>query len=102
MSDRIFVDKRTPTVFKALGATAAEIRTRAHELGLEHELLELVNIRASQLNGCAYCLDLHTQRALEGGAAAVGPRVREGLESMFRGVLPEGEFDSNRFTAPGR
>lgn len=32
--------------------------------GLEHELLELVKVRASQLNGCAYCLDMHTKDAI--------------------------------------
>lgn len=31
--------------------------------GLEPSLLELVKIRASQLNGCAYCLDMHTKDA---------------------------------------
>ena len=31
--------------------------------GLERKLLELVKIRASQINGCAYCLDMHTQDA---------------------------------------
>jgi AhpD family alkylhydroperoxidase len=31
--------------------------------GLEHSLLELVKTRASQINGCAYCLDMHTRDA---------------------------------------
>ena len=31
---------------------------------LEHKLLELIKIRASQINGCAYCLDMHTKDAL--------------------------------------
>lgn len=31
--------------------------------GLEEELLELVKIRASQINGCAHCLDMHTKDA---------------------------------------
>jgi AhpD family alkylhydroperoxidase len=35
--------------------------------GLEHSLLELVKIRASQLNGCAYCLDMHTKDARAAG-----------------------------------
>lgn len=35
----------------------------AHSSTLEPFLLELVNIRASQLNGCAYCLDMHTKDA---------------------------------------
>jgi AhpD family alkylhydroperoxidase len=35
--------------------------------GLEASLLELVKIRASQLNGCAYCIDMHTKDARAGG-----------------------------------
>lgn len=81
MSDRIFLDKQEPAVFKALTATAAEVRTRADEIGLEQVLLELVNIRASQINGCAFCLDRHTHRALESGETtrrlAVLPGWRE-------------------------
>ena len=34
-----------------------------HESALEPELLELVKMRASQLNGCAYCLDMHAKDA---------------------------------------
>ncbi|HEX6926650.1 MAG TPA: carboxymuconolactone decarboxylase family protein [Longimicrobiaceae bacterium] len=34
-----------------------------HESGLEHELLHLVKYRASQINGCAYCLDMHSKDA---------------------------------------
>src|SRR5437763_6946000 len=34
-----------------------------HECGLEPKLLELVKMRASQLNGCAYCIDMHTKDA---------------------------------------
>ncbi len=35
--------------------------------GLEHGLLELVKVRASQINGCAYCLDMHTKDARAAG-----------------------------------
>jgi AhpD family alkylhydroperoxidase len=35
--------------------------------GLEHNLRELVKIRASQINGCAYCLDMHTKDARAAG-----------------------------------
>src|SRR5437763_5758143 len=34
-----------------------------HECGLEPKLLELVKMRASQINGCAYCLDMHSKDA---------------------------------------
>jgi len=35
--------------------------------GLEHRLLELVKMRASQINGCAYCLDMHSKDARAAG-----------------------------------
>src|SRR5207249_4642376 len=34
-----------------------------HECGLEPKLLELVKMRASQINGCAYCIDMHSKDA---------------------------------------
>jgi len=34
-----------------------------HDSGLEPKLRELIKVRASQLNGCAYCLDMHTKDA---------------------------------------
>jgi AhpD family alkylhydroperoxidase len=37
------------------------------ECGLESRLLDLVKIRASQINGCAYCLDMHTKDARAAG-----------------------------------
>lgn len=51
--------KLSPETFKAMQALSAATRT----CGLEPKLLELVKIRASQINGCAYCLDMHTQDA---------------------------------------
>ncbi|MCC6661414.1 MAG: carboxymuconolactone decarboxylase family protein [Phycisphaerales bacterium] len=35
--------------------------------GLDHSLLELVKVRASQINGCAYCIDMHTKDARAAG-----------------------------------
>jgi AhpD family alkylhydroperoxidase len=37
------------------------------ECGLEHKLLHLIKFRASQINGCAYCLDMHSLDARAGG-----------------------------------
>jgi AhpD family alkylhydroperoxidase len=38
-----------------------------HESGLEASLIELVKMRASQINGCAYCLDMHSKDARAAG-----------------------------------
>jgi AhpD family alkylhydroperoxidase len=56
---------------------AAEVRARA-DVGLARSNLELVNIRVSQLNACAYSLDLHSQLALEAGVSAQRLAVRPG------------------------
>src|SRR5438445_9185701 len=38
-----------------------------HNSGLEESLIELVKMRASQINGCAYCLDVHSKDARRQG-----------------------------------
>ncbi|MGA5143208.1 carboxymuconolactone decarboxylase family protein [Streptomyces azureus] len=52
----------TPKVFKAVLALDAAARE-----GLDPVLLELVQIRASQINHCAYCIDYHTSDARKAG-----------------------------------
>ena len=49
-------------VERVMGAMLGLFSYRKHS-GLEPSLLELVEIRASQINGCAYCLDMHTKDA---------------------------------------
>lgn len=64
---RVFVDKQSPDAYRALTATAEAVRAVAAEAGLDRVLVELVNLRVSQLNACAFCLDLHTRAALRAG-----------------------------------
>lgn len=78
---RVSIDKQSPTVYRAIGGVAVEIGNRAAQIGLDRSILELVNIRVSQLNRCAFCLDLHSHRALAAGETpqriAVLPAWRE-------------------------
>ncbi|MFG2730341.1 carboxymuconolactone decarboxylase family protein [Streptomyces canus] len=67
---RIFLDKQSPKAFHALRETSEAVRTVTAEAGLDRITVELVNIRVSQLNGCAYCLDVHTKAALRAGESA--------------------------------
>lgn len=48
-------------------AAFRQLNTYIESCGLEHSLLELVKTRASQINGCAYCLDMHTKDARASG-----------------------------------
>jgi AhpD family alkylhydroperoxidase len=52
-----------PEAFKSLLAYSQT----AHQSTLGAALLELVNLRVSQINSCAFCIDMHTRALLEGG-----------------------------------
>jgi len=55
--------KASPGAYRAL----EQLERYVSKCGLEPSLLELVKIRASQLNGCAYCIDMHTEDARAAG-----------------------------------
>ncbi|MEU6098256.1 carboxymuconolactone decarboxylase family protein [Streptomyces sp. NPDC047079] len=67
---RIFIDKQSPAAYHALVATSEAVHAVAADAGLERTLVELVNLRVSQINVCAYCLHLHTRAALRAGDTA--------------------------------
>jgi AhpD family alkylhydroperoxidase len=55
--------KASPETYQAmLGFSKAVV-----DSGLEHSLIELVKIRVSQINGCAYCIHMHTTEARKAG-----------------------------------
>ena len=66
-SRRVFIDKQSPKAYRALVGAADAVRAVADEAGLDRRLVELINLRVSQLNGCAFCLDVHTRAALRAG-----------------------------------
>jgi AhpD family alkylhydroperoxidase len=59
MEPRLNYAQVAPGVLEAMRALEAY----AQRSGLEPALLELIKTRASQINGCAYCLDMHTKDA---------------------------------------
>jgi AhpD family alkylhydroperoxidase len=56
-SHRLSAYDAAPTAMKALRNVEAYL----HQCGLAEKLIELVKMRASQINGCAYCLDTHSK-----------------------------------------
>jgi len=60
---RIDFAQASPDANKAMYALEAAIA----RLGIEHSLIELIRLRASQINGCAFCVDMHTSDARKAG-----------------------------------
>lgn len=63
MNNRIEWAKASPDAYKAMVALEQAMAST----GLENSLLELVRLRASQLNGCAYCVNKHANDARKAG-----------------------------------
>jgi AhpD family alkylhydroperoxidase len=63
MNSRIAWGQKSPEAYKAMSA----LENVVVNSGLEHALLELIRLRASQLNGCAYCVNLHANDARKAG-----------------------------------
>ena len=57
METRCDPGKAAPEVYRAMLALEAAVRAT----GLESTLLDLVRLRASQINGCAFCIDMHSK-----------------------------------------
>lgn len=63
MEQRIDYATAAPEALRTMLAMERYVRGS----GLEHALLHLVKLRASQINGCAYCVDMHSKDARAGG-----------------------------------
>ena len=59
MEPRLIYGNEDPQSLQAM----AQLEKYTRHTGLDKMLLELIKIRASQINGCAFCLDMHTQDA---------------------------------------
>ena len=63
MSQRMNYNAVAPAGMKSLGAVYGYVR----QSGLASRLIDLVYLRVSQINGCAYCIDMHSRDLLKGG-----------------------------------
>jgi AhpD family alkylhydroperoxidase len=60
---RINLPRVAPDAYRVLGGVEAYIRN----CDLDPSLIELIKLRASQINNCAYCIDMHSKDARKGG-----------------------------------
>jgi AhpD family alkylhydroperoxidase len=63
MTARIDITRVSPKATQAM----LKLQKYVHDSSLEYSLIELVKMRASQINGCAYCLDMHSKDARAAG-----------------------------------
>jgi AhpD family alkylhydroperoxidase len=112
MTMRLDYMKQSPNLFKKL----VEFNGLIHEGSIETGILDLVAIRASQVNGCAFCVDMHVKQATIHGERALrlhhlaawrestlfAPRERaalawtEALTTLAPGGVPDELYDRVR------
>lgn len=64
---RPFLDKSSPEAWRAAQILSQTVSDTALSQGLSLQETELIKVRASELNGCAFCLDLHARQARDSG-----------------------------------
>lgn len=64
---RLDFEAAAPSFASAMAALGRTAEAEADRAGLSQSLRELVRLRASQLNGCAYCIDMHSKDARSAG-----------------------------------
>jgi len=112
MRERLDYEKASPAGYKAMLGLEQFVK----KCGLEHPLLELVKMRASQINGCAFCLKMHSSDARKAGeseerlylldaweeAPVYSPRERaalawtEALTLITEGHAPDAVYEEAR------
>lgn len=65
MHPRLDIARLAPALYRAVAALDLAVQ----RCGLDSRILHLVRLRASQINGCAFCVDLHVKEALADGLA---------------------------------
>jgi len=63
MKQRLQFFAKAPEIMKAVSA----LNKAVDECGLEESLLHLIKLRASQINGCSFCVDMHSREARQDG-----------------------------------
>ncbi|MES1160650.1 MAG: carboxymuconolactone decarboxylase family protein [Bacteroidota bacterium] len=63
MKERMNIDKAEPGIYKAMDVADRQVAA----FDLDPQLAELVKLRASQLNGCGYCVNFHSKDARKAG-----------------------------------
>lgn len=64
---RPYIDKAVPEAWQSAQRFSTSVREAAALRGLSEQESELIKVRVSQLNGCAFCLDLHSREARQAG-----------------------------------
>ena len=66
-TEHVHIDNQSRAAYQSLVGVSTAVARTAREAGLTRCLVELVNVRVSQLNGCPSCLEVHHRRALAAG-----------------------------------
>ena len=87
MEQRINLNKAAPELYKTMGQLEQQSMERAVAAGWSKGFCHLLKLRASQINGCAFCARMHTRDALAEGESSDRISVIPGPPAIFHGML---------------
>ena len=90
MSTRIDYSKASPEAFKAFGGVHVALQNG----DLSKMLIDLVFLRVSQINGCAYCIDLHSRDLLKLGREQAALAWAESVTRVEQTGVPQADYDA--------
>ncbi|GAA2538675.1 carboxymuconolactone decarboxylase family protein [Microbacterium mitrae] len=67
---RVHLSKTEPSAYQALAAFSNTVTQICADNGIEERVKELLMLHTSQINGCAFCVRIHVEKALEAGITA--------------------------------
>lgn len=70
MGDRVQIEKQNASAYRALTSLSATVEEAAASVGIGPGFVEVIRLRVSQLNGCAFCLRTHARAAVMAGESA--------------------------------
>lgn len=70
MTQRVQLEKSDPVAYAALSALSAQVEKSAAAVDISVGLMELIRLRVSQINNCAFCMRTHARAAVAAGETA--------------------------------
>ena len=91
MGKNMYLDKINPEIYRELNGATRVARKFYDEVGVGRDIIELINVRVSQINGCPTCLSIHVPAAKKAGVSEQKINILPSWRNEVTGYFSEKE-----------